>query len=269
MAQIIPPLKASTIEMIARSIGDTSRGLTGTQLHKLLLQAKIEEVNEDLLQSKWIRIYNACANYQNKNGCSNNILNFIKYSLDPVLYVNKNEQYEWIRSEVNRYLAFEGYFISESGGLSRVEKASTIDEVLFRVNGLKKKLEAQGAHEQVFKYCTKELLADNYFHAVFEACKGLFTRIREISGKTTDGIRLIEEVFSSSPIVIINNYQSKSEKDEHGGFANMLKGICGMFRNPEAHETRVSWYVSEQDALEILGIISYCHRRLDNAQKIR
>lgn len=27
--------------------------------------------------------------------------------------------------------------------------------------------------------------------------------------------------------------------------------------------------VSEQDALEILGMISYCHRRLDKAQKIR
>lgn len=42
-----------------------------------------------------------------------------------------------------------------------------------------------------------------------------------------------------------------------------------MFRNPEAHETKISWVIEEQDALEILGIISYCHRRLDKAQKIR
>ena len=45
------------------------------------------------------------------------------------------------------------------------------------------------------------------------------------------------------------------------------KGLCGMFRNPEAHEPKISWNVSEQDALEILGMISYCHRRLDKAQK--
>ena len=40
-----------------------------------------------------------------------------------------------------------------------------------------------------------------------------------------------------------------------------------MFRNPEAHEPKISWNITEQDALEILAMISYCHRRLDNAQK--
>ena len=119
------------------------------------------------------------------------------------------------------------------------------------------------------QYCKAELLANNYFHAVFEANKGLFARIRELSGLLTDGNVLIEEVFSQDPILIINNYRTQSEKDEHKGFCNILKGLCGMFRNTEAHEPKVSWEVTEQDALEILGIISYCHRRLDKAQRIR
>ena len=42
-----------------------------------------------------------------------------------------------------------------------------------------------------------------------------------------------------------------------------------MFRNPTAHEPKIDWNVTELDALEILGIISYCHRRLDNAKTIR
>lgn len=42
-----------------------------------------------------------------------------------------------------------------------------------------------------------------------------------------------------------------------------------MFRNPEAHQPKIFWDIDEQDALEILGLISYCHRRLDKAQKIR
>ena len=60
-----------------------------------------------------------------------------------------------------------------------------------------------------------------------------------------------------------------SEKNEHEGFCSLLKGLCSMFRNPTAHEPKVDLEISEQDALEILGIISYCHRRLDNYQKIR
>ena len=112
-------------------------------------------------------------------------------------------------------------------------------------------------------------MQNNYFHAVFEANKGLFQRIRDLSGYNEDGNKLIEYVFSSNPVLIINNFTSKSEKDEHAGFANLLKGLCSMFRNPEAHEPKIYWEIEEQDALEILGIISYCHRRLDNAQKIR
>ena len=53
------------------------------------------------------------------------------------------------------------------------------------------------------------------------------------------------------------------------GFKNILCGLMGMFRNPEAHELKVEWPINEQDALEIFGMISYCHRRLDKAQKIR
>ena len=75
-----------------------------------------------------------------------------------------------------------------------------------------------------------------------------------MSGLTTDGNALIEQVFSSTPILIINNYQTKQEKDEHTGFCNLLKGLCGMFRNPEAHQPKIFWDIDEQDALEILGL---------------
>lgn len=99
--------------------------------------------------------------------------------------------------------------------------------------------------------------------------KGYFRELKDLSGLTTDGVTLIEQVFSANPILIINNYTSPSEKDEHKGFCNLLKGLCGMFRNTEAHEPKYSWNITEQDALEILGMVSYCHRRLDNVHKIR
>lgn len=97
----------------------------------------------------------------------------------------------------------------------------------------------------------------------------MFQRIRDLSTIQKDGINLIEEVFSKNPILIINNYQTSSEQNEHIGFCNLLKGLCSMFRNPTAHEPKIDWNISEQDALDILGVISYCHRRLDNAQRIR
>ena len=165
----------------------------------------------------------------------------------------------------------DGYGMKKiDGTFNSIKKASTIEDVKIKAVNLKKEIEQRNGHVELIKYCKEELLTNNYFHAVFEANKGLLERIRELSGCNTDGNELIEYVFSTkNPILIINNFITDSEKNEHRGFCNILKGLCGMFRNPTAHEPKIYWSIEEQDALEILGVISYCHRRLDKAQKIR
>ena len=60
----------------------------------------------------------------------------------------------------------------------------------------------------------------------------------------------------------------QQQKDEQKGFEAILEGLCNMFRNPLAHQPKIEWSINEQDALEILSLISYCHRRLDNAVRI-
>lgn len=197
------------------------------------------------------------------------VFTFISVALAPERFVSEKERFESLRDKINQQLAFCGYKYNEDGKFSKTQKASRITDVEIKANNLKVEVEKRKAHSEILNYCKAELLQNNYFHAVFEANKGLFQRIRDLSGSKEDGNKLIEQVFSSNPVLIINSFISKSEKDEHSGFANLLKGLCGMFRNPEAHEPKVLWNIEEQDALEILGIISYCHRRLDNAQRIR
>lgn len=260
----IPPFPQAVLESISQIIGEN---ISGSQIGTYLAQERINDV--DPSNTKWKRLYNAFAVFQNSSNCSNNILNFIKLVLIPSRYVNKKEKYDLFRNHINQQLAFVGFLIREDGNLKKIDKASTISDVQIKADNLKHEIEKRNGHKELIKYCKSELLANNYFHAVFEANKGLFARIRELSGLTSDGNSLIEETFSQNPVLIINNYTTQSEKDEHKGFCNLLKGLCGMFRNPESHEPKVSWVVSEQDALEILGMISYCHRRLDNAHKIR
>ena len=268
---IIPPFKLSTLETLCEIIGETYEGLTGSKLHQFILQAQMEDVsyNEAFL-AKRKKLYNAFAHEINTNHCSNNIVAFIQLVLDPARYVDNPDLFENRRRAVNKQLAFEGLEIDETGKVVALsEKASRLQDIELRVKGLKNKLDQRNTHPAISAYCKAELVADNYFHAVMEANKGLFQRIRDLSGVGTDGTRLIEQVFSKNPIIIINGFQTQSEKDEHDGFCNLLKGLCSMFRNPLSHEPKVEWPISEQDALEILGIISYCHRRLDDAQKIR
>ncbi len=37
------------------------------------------------------------------------------------------------------------------------------------------------------------------------------------------------------------------------------------FRNPTGHAPKITWVMSEQDALDLLSLVSYLHRRLDAA----
>ncbi len=267
LRKCLPP---NVLEMICNVIGDTLKGLTGSEIHRLLLQSNIEDTaKEGVMLAKRKSLFNSLANNQNKNKCSNQILVFIGNVLAPSRFVDKPEEFERLRNAINQQLAFVGYELQPNGKYREIQEASTISDVQIRAENLKQELEKRKAHQEIFKYCKAELLQNNYFHSVLEANKGLFQRIRDLSEIQTDGNALIEQVFSSNPILIINNYQLASEKNEHIGFCNLLKGLCSLFRNPTAHEPKIDWEITEQDALEILGIISYCHRRLDKAQKIR
>lgn len=190
----------------------------------------------------------------------------------PVRFVNKSPNlFESQRILFNRAAGFDGWEISKEGKLLRhTNKLSTIDEAEERANFLKLELQKRISHPKIYQYCTPEILSEDYFHMVEESIKGLFERIKEISGNyVDDGASLIDKVMSErSPCVLINKFSTKSEISEHKGFSSMLKALYSMFRNPEAHSPKEIWELDKTDALDILGIVSLCHRKLDKAYKI-
>ncbi len=112
---------------------------------------------------------------------------------------------------------------------------------------------------------TKEL-----FHAVLEAVKGIASRIKEMTGLVSDGADLIDEVFkASNPYIIINSFVTDTEKSEQSGFMNLLKGIFGMFRIVTAHAAKIEWPIYEEEAFDLLALVSLVHKRLDKATLIK
>ncbi len=116
----------------------------------------------------------------------------------------------------------------------------------------------------MLKYCRSELLQDNYFHAVFEATKGLAQRIREMSSVEADGAALVDRVFSiERPVLAFNTLRTETERSEYKGFAALLKGCFAAVRNPLAHEPKILWE-GEDDAADYFSLISLLHRKLDD-----
>ena len=97
LGKCLPP---NVLEMISNILGDTSQGLTGSEIHHFLLQANIEDI--DPTQTKRYRLYNALANEQNRHKCSNQILNFISFVLAPSRFVNAQDEFERLRNSINQ-----------------------------------------------------------------------------------------------------------------------------------------------------------------------
>jgi uncharacterized protein (TIGR02391 family) len=91
-------------------------------------------------------------------------------------------------------------------------------------------------------------------------------KIRSRTGLTDDGDELVNRAFSGEiPMLAINALKTRSERSEQNGFANLLRGTFGMFRNPTAHEARINWVMANEDAEDLLSLLSLIHRRLDKA----
>lgn len=248
-------------------LADTERGLSGSQIGHLLQDCKVPDVSPGM--TKWKRLFNALAEVQNEHQIGNHLIMFINRALNPVSYARDKTAFEWRRSELNVVLAFSGFEVREDGKVVRTSVATTISAARAKANALRAKLEDRNAHEKVFEFCRAELLDQNYFHAVLEAVKGLAERVRELSGLTTDGADLFNVAFSTkSPILAVNGLSTDTELSEQKGLTNMLVGLFGAVRNPTAHAPKVRWEMTEQDALDILSLVSLVHRKLDAARKV-
>ena len=263
----LQPFDAQQLEAACKILADTERGLTGREIGYILADCKVDDVSPSM--TKWKRLFNALAGAQNKHHVENHLIMFVSRALSPVRYVHDGEAFEWRRNELNIVLAFSGFNVREDDKVVRIRPESTLRNAKARAGALRSKLEDRGTHPEVFKYCKAELLDENYFHAVLESIKGIGERIRRVSGLSSDGAELVNSAFSvKSPILMLNPLSNDTELSEQKGFSNMLVGLFGAVRNPTAHAPKLIWTMTEQDALDVFSMVSFFHRKLDNAKKI-
>lgn len=253
---------ATELETIARALGHTDDGLTGSEIGTVLMQCRIDDLASG--ETKWRRVYCALADRQNRDQRRNATLAFIRVAMKPARHLHRQERYEALRAHLNRALAFSGLAVREDGELISSAQARTLSEAERRAQDLRSSLEARGVHPDVLEFCRAELLAENYFHAVLEATKSVAEKLRCRTGLIDEGGALVDRALAGDlPMIAINSLSSESERSEQKGFANLVKGTFGMFRNTTAHAPRISWQMSRADAADLLSLVSLIHRRID------
>ncbi len=260
-----PLFTDSEIQAIAQALGDTNTGLTGTQIGELLNRCRIRD--DFASETKWRRLHKALWNAQIEKQNRTPVLAFVRKAMKPERHLRDSERYEVLRTTLNRALAFCGLAVQADGTLTVTDRARTIPEAEARARALKLSLASRGVHPDVLAFCRSELVVDNYFHSVLEASKSVAAKLRKLTNIDADGTELVDRVLSGpTPLLAINSLNTKSERSEQSGFATLLKGTFGMFRNPTAHEARVNWSIDKVDAEDLMSLLSLIHRRLDRAR---
>ena len=263
-----PKLNQEVLSNLCAVVADTSEGITGTQIAKYLEASSIKDLYPGI--TKRTRLFEALREKQEQDNCSNNIFSFLMLVMNPVNYTSNHDLFEARRNKINQVLLFAGYELTSEGSINIVDRAKNLTEAERRADRLSMELHNRKVHAEVLKYCNPELLQKNYFHAVLEAVKGIAGRIREMTGLVSDGAELIDEAFKmSDPYIIINHFITDTEKSEHSGFMNLLKGIFGMFRNVTAHAAKIEWPIYEEEAFDLLALVSLVHKKIDKATLVK
>lgn len=263
--------KLGTLTAVAQVLGDTQDGLNGYQIGQLLGRLNMEDPGASL--TKWKRLEEAFVRRQNTDGHPQRIITFIQHAMDPTNYVGRPELFTLRQDQLDEVLTFVGLRVEDTGKVHRGPRSSTLDEASRNATSLRAELRRRDTHDEVLRYCTVELLKKNNFHASLEATKSVFERVRQMSGLSGDGAPLIDAALSlgksGSPVIAINDLASQTDRDEQTGFANLIKGLAGMFRNPVAHDPRALRTVTDTQLLELATALSLVHRRLDVATATR
>src|SRR5258706_7292670 len=185
-------LEPSILEAVCRIIGGTENGLTGTEIERLLSQFRIEDPGPI---TKWQRLHQALGKRQHLDNCGNLVVAFVTEVMKPTRYLTDRALFDERREAINGALAFAGLTVEPDGTIVRRGVARTLDEAEQRATLLRRALQGRKVHAEVLRYCKAELVADNYFHAVLEATKGVAARLRDLTGLLGDGSELAEKAL--------------------------------------------------------------------------
>ena len=273
-------LDEQQLKAICDVLAETSLGYTKTELTRLLQQSKITVVSDGKVSNGYTYqlglnkrdwLYNCLATEINNSHSFTRIFTFLEKALNPVAFTDEKSRgkYSYFLEGVNKVLLLAGLEITKEGKLIEVVQAKTLDEVDRRVNSLQRQLYNRAIHSEVQKYCIKDYLQKDYYDAVFEAAKGLAERVRQITGLTSDGGTLFQTAFAKNdPYLFFNSMQTDSEKSEFIGLKELIEAIFHLVRNPAAHTPKINWKVDEARALDVLTLISFAHKYLDECHKM-
>jgi uncharacterized protein (TIGR02391 family) len=123
-------------------------------------------------------------------------------------------------------------------------------------------------HPQILEVAEQLFRDEHRAAAVFEAAKAVNNRVKAMSGLTGDGAGMMGDAFKDKqPALELADLTTQTGRDVQAGYRFLFMGSQQAIRNPAAHEQFRE--MDDDEAFELLGLVSHLMRKLDGVSQPR
>src|SRR5258705_3929480 len=148
------PIEVYYLESICKIIGETEKGLSGSEIRKILAECGIPDTHPTI--TKWQRLFNAFVGIQNETKNSSHILKFISRAMQPSRYLGNSATFHERLNRLNKSLSFIGLELTEHATFRDVPVANTLLDAEQRASKFRYLLELRNVHPDVMKFSNAE-----------------------------------------------------------------------------------------------------------------
>lgn len=138
-----------------------------------------------------------------------------------------------------------------------------------RLDGDGEAFDQRGYHKLVIIHAREKFLKGEYFSSVTECCKAFEELVQKKSGIDDRGADLMGKALGPEGALALTLAGLKGETKENmrRGLLHLCQGIVANVRNPVSHELERRFRMRREDALDILGTISYLCRQVGKTRR--
>ena len=192
---------------------------------------------------------------------SKQLRSFVSHFTQEYTYANLLGTSQTIRryfyDNIGKGIAELEVFVENFDTQEKVRNQSSVNDVFDMLN----------LHPKVREVSESLFKDGHYSDAILKSLIALEDCVKQKSGVSDrDGFDLMNHVFSEDrPILKLNEFKTRTDKEEQKGFRFIFAGVMAGIRNPKAHTI-----VIQKDplkTLEYLSLASLLFKRLDECKK--
>jgi len=253
------PFDLPALERLATIIGDR---YSWREMTNFFTDAGVTDLQtREGETAKWRFAERVLRELQRQTNGTQRIAQIIERLCSPQSFFGQADVHLQMLTSVNEVLSHYTLRVDRSGRV--VVDETVTPQLRSRASPQAVLFDSRQFHPEVRKHARQLFVERRHFHAVFECCKAFDGAVRAMAQSSKHGSELMGAALSKTGALKLNTLRTETEVNEQEGYMHLCMGLMRAIRNPLSHEPEYDWPMAQEDALDMLSLLSYLFRQLD------